>query len=97
MKPSDHPLFRLLRAAAAAPPPTEEGPVVVPSAHWLMQQRGRSERTMPSAVRLVLRGGLAVACLLFLVSSLLSARQIAQANRDVFAVPEAALTRLATP
>ena len=97
MKRSDHHLHRLLRAAAAAPPRAGEGSAAVPSASWLLRQCRQSEAADPLAVRLVLQRGLALACLLLLVSSLLNGRQIAQSKLDVFSVPETALARLATP
>ena len=97
MKKPDHHLHRLLLAAAAAPPRTEDAPATVPGASWLLRQREQSEPAILPAVRAVLQGGLALACLLLLVSSLLNVRQIAQSKRDVFSVPETALTRLATP
>jgi hypothetical protein len=97
MKRSDHHLHRLLRAAAAAPPRAGEESAVVPSASWLLRQCRQSEPAVPLAVRLVLQRGLALACLLLLVSSLWNVRQIAHSRLDVFAVAEAALTRLATP
>jgi hypothetical protein len=97
MKPTDTPLNRLLRAAAAAPPRAGEDSATVPGASWLLRQCRQSEPAVPPAVRLALRRGLALACLLLLVSSLLHVRQIAQSRLDLFSVPETALTRLATP
>jgi hypothetical protein len=97
MKELEYQLRRLLRAAAAAPPARDREPGIVPSARWLMRQREQPERVIPVAVQPVLQGGLAVVCVLLLVSSLINMRQIEKANEEVFAVPEAVLTRLVTP
>jgi len=97
MKNLEHQFRRLLRAAAAVPPRTEGSPEGVPSARWLLRQREQAEMVVPATLRPVLQGGLAVACLLLLAASLVNVRQIERVNQDVFALPEAVLTRLVTP
>jgi hypothetical protein len=72
-------------------------PGLVPEARWLQQQRVRQTNRIPLAIRPVLQGGLAVACALLMVVFLVSLRQIERANRDVFAVSEAALTHVSSP
>ena len=97
MNKLDHQLQRLLQAAAAVPPRTDEDPGTVPDARWLLRQREQQEATISATLRPVLQGGLAVACLILLVTSLINLRQINQANEDLFAVSGAVLTRVSTP
>lgn len=98
MKEIDHQFQRLLRAAAAGAEAAHDDSGRVPSVEWLLRQR-RQEGVVSSglAIRPVLQGGLAVACLLLLVASLINLQQMERANQDVFAVSETALTRLVIP
>ena len=97
MTDAEEQLRRLLRAAASAPAHPGNDSVRAPTARWLLRHRETCGTSSPRTVRPVLQGGLAFACLLFLVSALMSLRELQQANQDVFAVPEAALTRFITP
>jgi len=97
MKKSNDQLQRLLRAAAAARREATADLGTVPDARWLLHQReGQSEEILLT-LRPVLRGGLAVACLLLMMTLLINVRQIEHANRDLFAISTAVLTHVSTP
>jgi hypothetical protein len=97
MKRLESQFQRLVRAAAAAPPGERGDEVTVPRGRWLLQQLGGSELLIPTSARPVLQCGLAMVCVLLLVSALVNVRQLQHAQHDVFAVSEAALTRMVTP
>jgi len=97
MKQLENQLRRLLRAAAAVPAEKGIKPSRVPSARWLLSQREARLIPVAASIRPVLQGGLAVACVLLVITLAVNLRLIDQANQDVFAVSKAALTRVSTP
>lgn len=97
MNKNDRQLNRLLRAAAVAPPPAAGELPSVPDASYLLRERERELTRAENVNRSVFRVGLATACALLMVTLLVSWRQIEQANQDVFAASQVALTRISTP
>jgi hypothetical protein len=96
MKRIDQQLQRLLRAASAAPAAAREIGTV-PDARALLQQRERELAHAGVAVHQLFRLGLATACVLLVATLAVGRWQIAQANADVFAASELALTHISTP
>lgn len=95
----DHAWQRLLRAARAAEGQRDTVTARTPDARWLLRQRLREREQERSelAARLLLRQGLAVACLLLMLALLVNVRQIERVRQDVFAQPASVLTRLSSP
>ena len=97
MKKTEHQLECLLRAAAAAPRPRDESPAAAPNVAWLLRQRETASQEAQRATRSVLQIGLATACVLLMMTLLVSRHHLQQTSRDVFTASQEVFTRMMTP